>query len=172
MITMSYKLTVSQKDEIRRLTQLANRRITAARRVYEKEGKKLLPRAIVGKYQTKKQWATSSTPISRSVNFKSEKAYRQHLKDLKRFEKDRPGIREYTRVQRNKATEAVRSTIGDISPELESQLNKMTAPQLSTFWKSFTKKTQRQGMQYSSQAALSMTLDEFFPEDKEALERV
>jgi hypothetical protein len=169
---MSYKLTSQQKDEIRRLTQLANRRIKAAQRAYEKEGKTVLPRDVVGDYQTKQQWATASTPISRSVRFESEEAYRRQLRDLKRFEVSRPGVREYTRTQRNKATEAVRSTLGDITPSLENKLGKMTAPQLADFWRDFQARASRQGMQYSSQAVLIETMSDFFPEDREALEGV
>ena len=54
------KLTAQQKDEIRRLTQLANRRIRNAFKAYEKEGKRVVPLEIVGKpeLQTREGWHT------------------------------------------------------------------------------------------------------------------
>src|SRR6185312_2510367 len=87
-------LTAAQKDEIRRLTQLHNRRVKAAERAYAKAGKEILPIEIVGKreLQLKENWHTKTTPLSRSVKFESQKEYRQHLHFLRQTEVNRPGI--------------------------------------------------------------------------------
>lgn len=163
-------LTAAQKDEIRRLTQLANRRIKAAERAYRKQGLSVLPTEVVGEYQIKEKWNTASTPLSRSVKFSDMREYRQHLQFLRSFEISRPGIKEYTRIQQNKTLRAVNSSIGVMpSPELMAKIEKMTAPELSQFWKSFSDKSAKLGLKYSSNSAMTQTLAEFFPEDFQAL---
>ena len=76
MASKYVNLTAQQKDEIRRLTQLANRRIKFAEKEYKRAGGSVLPREVVGDLQIKEKWATPNTPISRSVRFESEKDYR------------------------------------------------------------------------------------------------
>lgn len=165
-----YRLNERQKDEIRRLTQLANRRIRAAERAYRKEGKRVLPREVVGPYQIKERWATEKTPISRSVKFRTKEEYLRQLRFLRSFEHERPGIREYTRVQRQKTLEAVQTSLGtDVPKELEERIKNMSAPQLSDFWNTFSEKASKMGIQYSSQQAMEDTLNEVFPEDIEQL---
>lgn len=166
------KLTTAQKDEIRRLTQLANRRIKAAERAYRKEGKSVVPSEIVGQYQVKERWSTPSTPISRSVQFESEKEYRQQLRFLKSFDPKatrahRPGIREYTEVQRDKVSMAIKTALGDeVSFEnIDRRMEKMTAPQLAEFWNRFSDKAAKLGMAYSSDAVMAEVFSEMFPED-------
>lgn len=159
-------LSGAQKSEIRRLTQLANRRIKAAERAYRKEGMEILPSEIVGGYQIKEQWNTDKTPISRSVKFQSQKEYRKQLQYLRSFEVSRPGIKEYTQVQREKTKEAVETSLGvDAPKELQQRIDKMTAPQLSNFWNKFSDKASKLGVLYSSDQAMQETLNELFPED-------
>ena len=50
MASKYVKLTSAQKDEIRRLTQLANRRIKFALKEYERSGGTVLPKEVVGDY--------------------------------------------------------------------------------------------------------------------------
>lgn len=161
------KLTAAQKDEIRRLTQLANRRIKAAERAYTKAGKDIVPREIAGDYQTKEQWATKSTPISRSVKFTSQKEYRKQLQFLRSFEVTRPGIKEYTEIQRDKVGMSIKSALGeDVSFSLiEQKLSKLSAPEIADFWNTFSDKASRLGLQYSSEAVMEQTFVELFPED-------
>lgn len=166
------KLTTKQKDEIRRLTQLANRRIKAAEKAYAKEGKEVIPRDIAGPYQVKSQWHTEKTPISRTVKFESEKEYREHMRLLKSFDpkatrSHRPGIKEYTEIQREKVSLAVKTSLGpDVSFTLiEQKLSKMSAPQVAEFWNRFSDKAARVGMNYSSEAVMAETFQELFPED-------
>lgn len=163
-------LTAQQKDEIRRLTQLANRRIKAAERAYRKEGKEVLPSDVVGNYQIKEQWNTKNTPISRSVKFTSFKDYRRQLQFLRSFEVQRPGIKEYTQVQREKTLQAIETSLG-VPPgkEMSEKVNKMTAPQLSDFWNKFSNKASKLGMKYSSDKAMTNTLNEIMPEDRKQL---
>jgi hypothetical protein len=164
-------LNAAQKDEIRRLTQLANRRIKSAHKAFSKEGKDVVPKEIVGPYQIKEQWNTASTPMSRSVKFESTAAYRAHLKFLRSFDpkapgESRPGVREYTKVQREKTLLAAENAMGTELPKnITKAMNKMTAPQLSTFWNVFSDKAAKMGEKYSSDSVMAQTLAEFFPED-------
>lgn len=170
MARKNISLTPRQKDEVRRLTQLANRRIKAAERAYRREGMVVLPQDVVGHYQIKERWHTPSTPISRSVRFESVQDYRRHLRFLRSFEHMRPGIQEYTRVQREKTLEAVETSLGiDVPGDMQERINKMTAPELARFWNDFSDRASRMGMRYSSQAVMEATLSEYFPEDLDHL---
>lgn len=160
------ELTPAQKDELRRLTQLANRRIKAAERAYRKAGREVLPREVVGDFQIKEQWHTPDTPISRSIKFTSYREFRRHMQMLREFERLRPGIKEYTTVQREKTLIAIESALGvNVPPELEAEILKMSAPQLADFWERFSNKASKMGIKYSSDAVMTDTLQEFFPED-------
>lgn len=163
------KLTPQQKDEIRRLTQLANRRIRNAFRAYEKAGKRLVPFEIVGKseLQTREGWHTEKTPLSRSVRFTSHREYRQHLQWLRQFEVSRPGIKEYTEIQRQKVAQAVATSLGGeyTFNVVMEKLSKMTAPEIAEFWDRFSENARRKGLQYSSEAVMIETFQELFPED-------
>jgi hypothetical protein len=159
-------LSNAQKEEIRRLTQLANRRIKAAQRAYAKEGLDVTPAEVTGQHQIKEQWHTESTPLSRSVKFQSQAEYRKQLNYLRSFERQRPGIKEYTEIQQQKTQQAIESSLGVEPPaELNAKIAKMSAPQLSQFWKVFSDKASKMGMKYSSDTVMAQTLAEFFPED-------
>lgn len=165
-------LTKAQKDEIRRLTQLANRRIKSAEKAYRKEGMEVLPYEVVGDYQIKEKWSTNNTPISRSVKFESQKDYRRHLHELRRFELSRPGIKEYSEIQREKTITAVETSLGVAPPdELIEKINKMNAPQLAKFWKTYSKKSAKLGVRYSSLQAMLQALSEHFNEALDYLSR-
>ena len=167
------KLSAEQKDEIRRLTQLANRRIKAAEKAYRKEGMSVLPSDVVGKYQIKEQWNTKNTPISRSVKFEDQKAYRKQLQYLRQFETVRPGIKEYTKVQQEKTKDSIETALGtDVPDSLTKKVDKMTAPELSKFWKSFSDKASKMGVKYASDSAMNQTLSEFFPEDMQSFTNI
>lgn len=160
------KLTAAQKDELRRLTQLANRRIKAAERAYRKAGKEVLPSEVAGQHQVKERWVTKSTPISRSVKFETQEDYRKQLNYLRSFERQKPGIKEYTSIQREKTAQAVETSLGvDIPEDLQKRLSKMTAPELSEFWNRFSEKASKLGMKYSSEQAMQDTLNELYPDD-------
>lgn len=164
------ELSKAQKEEIRRLTQLANRRIKSAFQAYQKEGMDIVPREVTGGIQLKEQWASDKYAISRSVKFASQKEYREQLNFLRSFEVTRPGIKEYTEVQRQKTLQAVETTLGEEVPDkVVKKLNKMSAPQLSKFWNKFDDKATKMGAKYSSNDAMYQTLSEFFPEDMKAL---
>lgn len=170
-------LNAAQKDEIRRLTQLANRRIKAATKAYHEAGKDIVPKEMVGAYQTIDTWHARNTPMSRSVKFESQKAYREHLRFLQSFDpkapgQNRPGLREYTKVQREKTIQAAESALGvQLPPQLEKKLNKMSAPQLSEFWNRFSDKAAKMGERYASDETMYKALAEYFPEDLAALDK-
>lgn len=169
------QLTSAQKDEIRRLTQLANRRIKAAEKEYRKAGKRVLPTEVVGQFQIKEQWNTKSTPLSRSVKFESLAEYKKQLKFLQSFDpkargETRPTISQYANVQQQKTIEAVETSLDLHAPEgLQQAIRKMNAPQLADFWKTFSNRSAKLGLKYSSAAVMQQTLEEYFPEDLLAL---
>ena len=163
-------LTASEKDEIRRLTQLANRRVLAAARVYEKEFNVVLPREVVGDFQIYEKWQTGKSPISRSVKFESRKEYLKQLNMLRSFERTRVGIKEYTSIQRDKTSLAIKTSLGfshyeDLPKSLQKKINQMTAPQLANFWNSFSDKAAKLGVKYSSGDAMDRAIAEYFNED-------
>lgn len=169
-------LTAQEKDEIRRLTQLANRRIKFAEKEYKRSGGDVLPREVVGGLQIKEKWATPTTPISRSVKFQSEKEYRKQLQFLRSFdpkatkEGARPSISQYTLIQRDKTRNAIETSFGqEVSGAIDDKITRMTAPQLSEFWNTFANKSAKLGLKYSSGDAIRQTITELFPEDADNL---
>lgn len=159
------KLTPEEKAEIKRLTQFANRRIKAAQKVYAQEGKMVLPKEVVGDIQLQSDWATSSTPLSRSVVFEDKQAYKDRLSFLRSFESRRPTITQYTRGQAERTISALETALGDVPQVLRDELNKMTSPQLSSFWNQFSRRAVRMGGQYSSEGAALGVINQFFDED-------
>lgn len=169
-------LTAQQKDEIRRLTQLANRRIKFAEKEYKRAGGSVLPREVVGDLQIKEKWATPNTPISRSVKFESEKDYRKQLQFLRSFDPKattqgaRPSISQYTLIQRDKTRNAIETSFGqEVSGAINDKISRMTAPQLTEFWNTYARKSAQLGLKYSSGDAMQQTIMELFPEDKDNL---
>lgn len=176
MASKYINLTAQEKDEIRRLTQLANRRIKFAEKEYKRSGGDVLPREVVGGLQVKEKWATPSTPISRSVRFESEKEYRKQLQFLRSFDPKatkqgaRPSISQYTLIQRDKTRNAIETSFGqEVSGAIDDKIARMTAPQLSEFWNTFANKSAKLGLKYSSGDAIRQTITELFPEDADNL---
>lgn len=167
------KLTAEQKDEIRRLTQRANRRIASTMKVYQKAGRSIIPAEIAGRYQTVQTWEEPGRPLSRTVKFGTVREYRRRLAFLKGFDEglnNRPGIREYTRIQRKKVMQAVETATGRVpSKELIKRVRKMNAVELSEFWEVFSEKASKRGLQYSSDSVIQESIQEFFEEDIDAL---
>jgi hypothetical protein len=154
------------KEEFRRLTQFANRRIAAAFKEYEKEGFRVVPADVTGGLSTRQDWYSDKYALSRSIKFANEKEYKKHLHWLRQFEHIRPTIGEYTDVQRTKTLDAIETTLGmDVPEQLAKTIAKASAPQLSRLWKEFNRKVVRQGFRYSSNDAMSAALLEIFPED-------
>ena len=163
---MSVQLNPAQKEEIRRLTQLANRRIKNVEKAYAKEGKAVLPRELVGDFQIRETWQTKANPLSRSIKFEDDKAYNDHLRMLRSFETSRPGIKEYTQIQRAKTSAAIETALGkELPPGFSKKLGRMSAPGLADFWQKFSERASRMGAIYSSLSAMTETIEEFFPED-------
>lgn len=163
-----YELTAEQKEEIRRLTQLANRRIKAFTKEYEKYGLEIIPHEVSGGIQLRDQWHTPKTPLSRSVRFSTEREYRERLRFLRTFEQIRPNVTQFTKIQQRKTIDAVTSSLGRLTHEEKAQIEDMDLGQLAKFWQKFSDESRRLGLQYSSEAAMQATL-EFFNEDRQAL---
>ena len=135
---MAVQLNPAQKEEIRRLTQLANRRIKNVDKAYAKEGKSVLPKELVGNFQIRETWQTKTNPLSRSIKFEDEKAYNDHLRMLRSFETSRPGIKEYTKIQRMKTSAAIETALGkDLPPSFARNWAGCPRRRLPTFGTSF-----------------------------------
>ena len=169
-----YKLTAYEKNELRRLTQMANRRIKAYMVEYEKAGLSIIPKEVSGGIQTREQWASEKYAISRSTKFANEQAFRSHLNWLRQFEKPaiRPRVTEYTKVQKAKTIEAYKTIMGNINEETVKKIEKMSLPELSKFWKKFSDRARKLGTQYSSDAMQVLMENELYAEDEQALMEV
>lgn len=168
-----WQLTDRQKDEIRRLTQLANRRIRSATKQYEAEGQEIVPREVAGHIQTRDKWHSDKNPLSRSVKFESKEAYKERLEFLRSFDpksksrqEQKKTITEYKKIQQEKTLSAVETSLGvDVPAEMEKEISKMSAPELRDFWEKFSENASRKGLQYSSEAVMQETMQEFFPSE-------
>ena len=159
------KLTARQKDEVRKLTQFANRRIKRAFKEYEDAGRTVVPTDLTGFLNTRDEWHTASTPLSRSVVFESEQEYRRTINRLRQFRHTAPDIQTWTDDQRVVTLSGLETALGDVPDEVINSVLEMDAVQLSEFWDKFTKNARRMGAQYSSYQNMQDTLREFFPED-------
>lgn len=166
---MTINLTTTQKSELRRLTQLANRRILSAKERYRGSGQEVLPREVAGDYQLESSWHTPKTPISRSIKFESMDEYRKKLKMLQRFDRNRPDIWTYRTNLEQRTVNAVETSIGEFPPSLMERFHQMSVPELNTFWKMFSDRAVRFGALYSSDQVMTMTLQDFFQEDMDNL---
>lgn len=168
------KLSKQEKEEIRRLTQKANRRISAYMKEYEKEGLSIIPYEVSGGFQTRQQWETEKYALSRKVRFTSVKEYRERMKLLRSFDSEimRPVLTEYTEVQRYKTIKAMETSLGvNISPKMEKAIGKMTLGELTVFWNKFESEGRRLKAEYSSEAAMSATLNAFSEDIKSLYDR-
>jgi methionine synthase II (cobalamin-independent) len=127
-------LSAAQKEEIRRLTQFANRRIANAFKSYEKEGMDVVPNEITGGIQTREDWASDKYAISRSIKFASQKEYREQLHWLRQFEVMRPSITEYSEAQQEKTLQGLETALGDVPNALKDMVKKLSAPELTSLW--------------------------------------
>jgi hypothetical protein len=81
----------------------------------------------------------------------------------------RPGIKEYTQYQREKTLQGLETALGNVPEALEKMIGKMSAPQLSEFWKKFSDASARLGFQYASNAAANDAIQDYFSEDRQGL---
>lgn len=170
MAKNNYQLTPQQKEEFRRLTQKANRRIAKAFREYEKEGLRLVPKALTGGFlQSRKEWKSQQYALSRSVTqFKSRKDYLNYMKRLRQFDVKEekggvPTFTEYKSVIANKIEAAFMTSIsklklGDLEKDVMNiviqSLRSMDMFDQKSFWDKFEEYGSKMGIQYSSEAAM------------------
>jgi len=166
------KLATTQKEEIRRLTQLANRRITQAMKKYEEKGLSIAPKEVTGGIQTRGQWASEKYPLSRAVTFESETDYKEKLKFLKQFDPKtvgkhnaNPTMTEYTKVQQKKMKFAIETaTSGELTQDLIKKIDKLGSAELAKFWNGFSKVGSKLLLEYSSDALIDYS-SQYFKED-------
>ena len=165
------QLSPAEKEEIRRLTQKANRRINSFLKTYEQAGYKVIPKEVTAGFnvQSKQQFQTDNYAISRSVKFESRADFKKHINMLKKFEPGRadsvPTVREYNRVNRSKLLQAIETAGAKVDPQLKKQINKLDSAGISKFWKEYQTRALRKGLQYSSEAVMTETLEEFDPSE-------
>ena len=161
------KLSTSEKEEIRRLTQKANRRIKAFVKTYEQAGYKTIPKEVTAglEVQSRGQWLSDKYALSRSVKFESKEDYKRHLNMLKKFDPGRadsiPTVREYNKINRTKLQKAFETSGLNLSSEMQKKIKTMSAPDISKFWKEYQVRARRKGMQYSSEAVMIETTESF-----------
>lgn len=168
------KLTSVQKEEIRRLTQLANRRIANAMKLYESKGLTIAPYEVTGGIQERSQWVSDKYAISRSVKFNSVKDYKDQLRFLKQFDpkassNPAPTIVQHGKVQQKKMTAAIETiTGGELKTSLLDKISKLDSAKASLFWKDFSEVASKLGTEYSSEALIPYA-EEYFKEDLDEL---
>ena len=170
---MAIKLSASQKDEIRRLTQQANRRIASYLKTYQKAGYNVIPKEVVPGFdiQAKKQFQTSKYALSRSVKFETQEDYERHIKKLQRFDKDYKGAdkaltqKEYTKLNRVKMLKGLETAGFDVSEDNLARINKMSLIDQKRFWAEFTKRAIRMQAEYSSDQVFELVMHDMFSID-------
>lgn len=171
------KLSPAEKEEVRRLTQKANRRINSFLKVYEQAGYKVIPKEVTAglQVQTKQQFQTDNYAISRSIKFESRADFKKHVSMLKKFDPGRadsvPTVRDYNKVNRSKLLMAIETAGAKVDPQLKKQINKLDSAGISRFWKDYQTRAMRKGLQYSSQAVMTETLESFDPSEVLAMSK-
>lgn len=169
------KLSAQQKDEIRKLTQQANRRIKAFITVYEKAGYRVIPREVTGGFdvQVREEFQTQKYALSRSVKFESEREYKNHLKKLRRFAKDSqapdavPTVSKYTEIQRNKIFASIKTAGIEIDEYNLKRLESMDLIEQKKFWNEFTRRAVRMAAEYSSDQLFMAMMNEYSERERQ-----
>lgn len=165
------KLSAAEKEEVRRLTQKANRRIKAFLKMYEQAGYKTIPKEVTSglEVQSRQQFQTDKYAISRSVKFESRADFKKHMRMLKQFDPGRadsiPTVREYNKVQQKKILTAFETAGVDPGSDLKKRIAKMTAPDISKFWKDYGRMGQRKAMEYSSEGIMLEIAKQYSKQD-------
>lgn len=169
LVMMMFKLNAKEKDEIRKLTQQANRRIEAFLKVYEDGGYRVIPKEVSGGFeiQVREEFQTNKYALSRSVKFETESEYKRHLAKLKRFDPKykgpdaTPSVTEFTETQRQKTFSAIQTAGIEIDKYNLDRLEKMDIIELKKFWAEFTRRAIRMAAEYSSDQLFMALMDEY-----------
>jgi hypothetical protein len=164
-----FKLNAKEKDEIRKLTQQANRRIAAFLKVYEDGGYRVIPKEVSGGFniEVREEFQTNKYALSRSTKFETEKEYKRHLNRLKRFDPDyqgpdrTPSVSEYTEIQKEKTFSAIKTAGIEIDEYNLQRLESMDIIELKKFWAEFTRRAVRMAAEYSSDQLFMAMMDEY-----------
>lgn len=160
-------LTTKEKNELRRLTQKANRQIKQFDKMMRKEGLQISPNQPTGGIQHRSQWETEKNPLSRSTKFSDKSEFKQRMRWLRTFDSEvvRPKYTEYSLVERDKLKQAIETSLGtDLDEGTNNNIDNMGLGKLKKFWDKFSNISARLGLQYSSGQAMAQTV-EFFKED-------
>ena len=88
---------------------------------------------------------------------------------LKKFEPGRadsvPTVRDYNKINRDKLKQAIETSGIELDKKTLKQLNKLDSAGISKFWKEYQTRALRKGLQYSSEAVMTETLEEFDPSE-------
>jgi hypothetical protein len=150
------QLSPAEKEEIRRLTQKANRRIKSYLKVYEQAGYKVIPKEVTAglQIQSRQQFQTDNYAISRSVKFESKADYKKHISMLKKFDPGRadsvPTVREYNVINRTKLMKGFETAGVNLSSESMKAMKKWDSAKISQFWKDYQRIALRKGLDYAS----------------------
>lgn len=169
------QLSKEQKDEVRKLTQQANRRIKAFAQEYDKYGLDIIPAEVSMGIQVKEQWASDKYALSRSTKFETVHEYREHLKQLKKYAEGSKGgiptLTEYTSIQQQKLIDAIETiTKEELSEEMLKNISSMSAGQLVKFWDEFERRAVRLAGKFSSDQ-IAVMAEELFSEDLQNVPR-
>ncbi|MGL4521855.1 MAG: hypothetical protein ACRCWQ_04855 [Bacilli bacterium] len=158
-----YTLTADEKNELRRLTQKANRRIKTAydELILEQKHKKgrkktvIIPLAVAGRNkQIQKQWATESTPYSRSTKFETKEDFRRHMNELRSFDPglahSKPTLKEYAKTSANKILKAFDTAGVQLTAEQRKLLSSLSVEQQRQFWRKYDEIASKYFNNYSS----------------------
>ena len=170
-----YKLSDYEKNELRRLTQKANRRLKAFQEAYERDGYSVIPKEVTAGFdiQTSKQWNTKSYALSRSTKFDSKREFQQRMRMLRRFDSNKadsvPTVSEYVDINQKKLKRAFETSGVKVDKKMLAKIGKMNSVEISKFWADYRRRADRKGMQYSSESVMAEMLDSYTTKDKGAL---
>ena len=161
-----YKLNAYEKNEFRRLTQRANRRLKAFQVEYAKHGKSVIPQELTAGFniQHTSQLNSANYAPSRShTRFADKKEFNQYMKMLRRFESSRadsvPTVREYASINRSKLAQAFDTAGVKLTQDQIKKLSKMSSVEISKFWDEYYNKAKRLGIRYASDSVMEDMID-------------
>lgn len=141
-----FKVPEADRQEFRRLVQRANRTLKSNLQFIKDNKIKDLEtkRDLVMFYDKKRNWMKNKegkrgkSPLSRSISFKDEKAYKEYLHHLKEIERGGTGTKKtkgyketiLDRLQRIADIHSVQLPDGKLSDEIKKAVEGMTLPQL------------------------------------------
>ena len=144
-----FKVPEAERKGYKLLVQQANRTILANLKYIEKNNikDKHTIRGLVFNYDKKRNWAKNKkgqrakSPLSRSIQFKSEREYRDYLRHLERMAKSNAKRKErgykdtvLDRLQRISNIYSVQLPDNKLPDDLKDEIEELTLPQLENWF--------------------------------------